>query len=196
MRDEIVVRFYGDSFVAGWGDPFNLGWVGRVAQRCALEGTPIDVINHGVPGETSVQAVARWMNTDVAAQAKNTRVVFSFGTNDVITGTTAEQSQAALIGALDRADGWGIKALVVGPPPVGDLPAADLELRELSESFHQICVERRVPFIPTHDELSAGGAWVDEASAGDGSHPQGDGYAQLADLLLEAGIDRWLTAPI
>lgn len=152
------VRFYGDSFVAGWGDPFKLGWVDRVAQHCALEGSPIDVINHGVPGETSVQAVARWMNTDVAADAKNARVVFSFGTNDVIAGVTAEQSQAALIGALDRADGWGIKALVVGPPPVGDLPAADLELRELSESFHQICVGRRVPFIPTHDELSAGGA--------------------------------------
>ena len=60
-----------------------------------------------MPGETSVQAVARFFNTRIEPLELRDRdelVVFSFGTNDVITGVPAEQSRAALEAALNLAD--------------------------------------------------------------------------------------------
>ncbi|MGB1583113.1 MAG: GDSL-type esterase/lipase family protein [Solirubrobacterales bacterium] len=190
------VHFYGDSFVAGFGDPLGAGWVGRISARCAEAGSPIEVANHGVPGETSAQAVARFFNTRIDPPELRDRpemVVLSFGTNDVITQTTAEQSLASLGSAIDLAGQLSLPAFVVGPPPVGDLPDADAKLIELSNEFAAICAARDVPFIETHGPLASGGAWSEEAAAGDGSHPQGGGYDQLAQLLHEAGLVAWLT---
>ena len=39
-----TVHFYGDSYVAGFGDPTGLGWVGRVAQAHE-QGTPFRAVN-------------------------------------------------------------------------------------------------------------------------------------------------------
>src|SRR5262245_55049247 len=90
-----TVHFFGDSFVAGFGDPSGLGWVGRVSAHAVEERTPFRAVNHGVPGATSRECVARWLRaTDDPrnAQLPDTKVVFSFGTNDVIVGLTAEES--------------------------------------------------------------------------------------------------------
>lgn len=189
------VHFYGDSFVAGFGDPLGAGWVGRIAQRSSRAGAPIEVANHGVPGETSVQAVARFFNTRIEPLELRDRdelVVFSFGTNDVITGVPAEQSRAALEAALNLAEELKLRAFVIGPPPVGDLPEADTRLSALSEEYSEICGDRGVPFVPTHAALSEPGPWREEASAGDGSHPLEGGYEQLTELLADAGLVEWL----
>ncbi len=149
-----------------------------------------------MPGETSTQAVARFFNTRIDPPELRDRaelVVMSFGTNDVITQTTAEQSFASLRSALDLAGQLSLPAFVVGPPPVGDLPEADAKLVELSSEFAAICAQREVPFAETHGPLAAGGAWAEEAAAGDGSHPQGGGYDQLTRLLDEAGLVAWLS---
>lgn len=189
------VHFYGDSFVAGFGDPLGAGWVGRIAQRSSRAGAPIEVANHGVPGETSVQAVARFFNTRIEPlelRDCDELVVLSFGTNDVITGVPAEQSRAALEAALNLAGELHVRAFVVGPPPVGDLPEADARLAALSEEFSEICADRGVPFAPTHAALSEPGAWREKASATDGSHPAEGGYEQLTELIAAAGFVDWL----
>lgn len=191
------VHFYGDSFVAGFGDPLGAGWVGRIALASSRAGTTIEVANHGVPGETSTQAVARFFNTRIEPpelRDRTEKVVLSFGTNDVITGVPAEQSRAALEAALNLADELSMPAFVVGPPPVGDVPEADARLAALSEEFADICGDRGVPIVETIAPLSAGGAWAEEAAAGDGSHPQDGGYEQLARIVQEGGILEWLAA--
>lgn len=189
------VHFYGDSFVAGFGDPLGAGWVGRIALASSRAGTQIEVANHGVPGETSVQAVARFFNTriePVELRDRKELVVVSFGTNDVIQGIPAEQSRAALEAALNLAEELSMPVFVVGPPPVGDIPEADARLAALSEEFAEICADRGVPFVETLAALAASGAWANEAAAGDGSHPQDGGYEQLARLLEEHGLVEWL----
>jgi lysophospholipase L1-like esterase len=171
-------HFYGDSFVAGYLDPAGLGWVGRIAERCA----GIDFANHGVPGATSEAGVRQWFNTQLEPQRKET-VVFSFGTNDVIYGVPSENSLAALTRALDRADEFEVPAYVVGPP---DAPG-------IADAYAGIAAARDVPFFDTVIPLGPGSAWRAEANAGDGSHPGAGGYAELADLLDEAGLVEWLT---
>ena len=114
-----------------------------------------------------MQAVARFFNTRIEPAELRDRdelVVFSFGTNDVITGVPAEQSRAALEAALNLADELKLRAFVVGPPPVGDLPEADARLAALSEEFSEICGDRGVPFVSTHAALSEPGPWREEAS--------------------------------
>lgn len=189
------VHFYGDSFVAGFGDPLGAGWVGRIALASSRAGAPIEVANHGVPGETSAQAVARFFNTRIDPPELRDRgelVVVSFGTNDVIQGVPAEQSRASLEAALNLADQLSMPAFVVGPPPVGDMPEADARLAALSEEYAEICDSRGVGFIATHAALSEPGPWRGEASAGDGSHPQDGGYEHLAGLLEAQGLVEWL----
>src|ERR1700734_2624968 len=78
------VLFFGDSLVAGVGDPSGGGWVARVISACFHGGTPITAYNLGVRRETSAQVLARWR-----AEAEprvpsgvHARVVVSFGAND------------------------------------------------------------------------------------------------------------------
>src|ERR1700749_2194783 len=74
---------FGDSFVAGVGDPDHLGWGGR-----ALAGRrEVTLYNLGVRRETSADVAARWRRE---AEPRLTgdeahRIVFSFGVNDVLT---------------------------------------------------------------------------------------------------------------
>ena len=51
---------FGDSFVAGVGDPAHQGWLGR-----ALAGRPeVTVYNLGVRGDTSADILRRWAAED------------------------------------------------------------------------------------------------------------------------------------
>lgn len=190
-----LVHFFGDSFVAGFGDPSGQGWVGRVALKGSENGWPFEVANHGVPGETSAQAVARWFNTLVepaAVRQRDERAVFSFATNDVIMGMSQEESVASLRAALDLAKSLEVPAFVVGPPPVGDLPEADARLALVSQAYAELAAEFGVPFVATHAALSEPGPWLQEAAAADGSHPTGGGYAELAKLIEAGGFAGWI----
>lgn len=57
---DLRLCFIGDSFVAGYGDGEQLGWVGRVAARSAREGQRFTAYNLGVRGHTSIDVVQRW----------------------------------------------------------------------------------------------------------------------------------------
>lgn len=189
-----AVYFFGDSFVAGFGDPAAQGWVGRV-QTAAPAGLEFVAVNRGVPGATSVEAVRDWQDAAerlLTEDVEHTGVVFSFGTNDVVQGMPPGQTAEALGSALAIAAGVGMPALVVGPPPVGDLPEADRRLATLSGDLALICAINGVPYIETHDALSGDTAWRREAAGGDGSHPRSEGYAVLAALVIDDGFFEWL----
>jgi acyl-CoA thioesterase-1 len=194
------VLFFGDSFVAGVGDPTGRGWVGRVVAASFDAGLPLIAYNLGVRRETSVEVAARWLaeaRPRMRAQA-GYGVVFGFGVND----TTEEGGRLrvdpgdavdALGRVLDGAAQLGLPALVVGLAPAGE-PAQDLRVRELSAAFGRVAVARGVPFVDVFGTLCANAAWTAEAAAGDGAHPGAGGYAALARLVLARGWLEWLAA--
>lgn len=195
MSDRRVL-FFGDSFVAGAGDPRGCGWVGRVAAACA----PLTAYNLGVRGETSVQVAARWqaeawprLHGEAACG-----VVFSVGANDAVSERdgepprlSVEQSAATVGSLLDAAAMMELPAFLAGPPPVGD-EQADARVLELTEAFGVLCAARQVPFVAVAEPLLASRTWLAEAAAGDGAHPGAGGYDQLAELLLDGGLREWL----
>jgi lysophospholipase L1-like esterase len=194
------VLFFGDSFVAGVGDPTGRGWVGRVVAASFDAGLPLVAYNLGVRRETSLDVAARWRDEArprLRAQA-GYGVVFGFGVND----TTVEDGRPrvepgdgvdALGRVLDGARELALAALVVGLPPAGE-PGQDVRVGALSAAFADVAAARGVPFVDVFGSLCANAAWTAEAAAGDGAHPGAGGYAALARLVLARGWLEWLAA--
>jgi acyl-CoA thioesterase-1 len=193
------VLFFGDSFVAGVGDPTGRGWVGRVVEASHQAGVPLTSYNLGVRRDTSADVAARW-RAEAQARMRDAGasygVVLGVGVND----TTEEDGRVRVapglaVEHLDRliegARALGLDVLVVGPPPAGE-PAQDSRVRALSARFADLAAQRGVPFVATVDALCASWDWTREAAANDGSHPGAGGYAALAGLVLAAGWLGWL----
>ena len=195
------VFFVGDSFVAGVGDPEHRGWVGRLAERAHRAGAPITAYNLGVRRDTSDDICRRWAD-EVAVRrgaGAQERLVVSFGVNDTSSYgcdtrvTPAErQSAANLRTLLAEAAATRLPVLVVGPPPVEDR-AQNRTIAALDELFRRTCVEAGVPYVAVFAALRCEPRWIEQVSAGDGSHPAATGYGLLADL-VEPVWQEWLLA--
>jgi acyl-CoA thioesterase-1 len=192
------VLFFGDSIVAGVGDPEGLGWVGRVVAANWAAGTGLTAYPLGVRRETSVQIAARWRREALPRIEPSavTRVVFSFGVNDTTMEDRCERvgpeaSAAVLAQVLDEAARLDLPALVVGPAPVADV-AQTARVARLSERFAGVCAQRAVPFVSVVAALAQTSPWIAESRAGDGAHPGAGGYAALARLVLDGGWLDWI----
>jgi len=187
------VLFFGDSFVAGAGDPTGLGWVGRVVAASHAVGVPLTAYPLGVRGQSSVQVAARW-RAEAQPRLDRTcdcRAVFSLGTNDDAQAIAPEHSVHILESTLDEAAALDLGTFVVGPPPVGDARRDD-RLAALSTAFADVAAGRGVPFVSVIEALRAAQPWTREVAAGDGAHPGAGGYEELARLVLGAGFVGWL----
>jgi acyl-CoA thioesterase I len=192
------VLFFGDSHVAGVGDPEGKGWVGRVVAESFRLGHPLTAYNLGVRGETSQHVAARWHAEALPrlAPAVEGRVVLSFGANDtnVEDGTlrvSRERSCAALTAILTGAADVGLSVLMVGPAPVDD-PTQNERIRSLSAAFEEVCGLSGAMFVSVVDPLLASQAWMREVAADDGAHPAADGYEVLSKLVIAGGWADWL----
>ncbi len=192
------VAFFGDSLVAGVGDPTGMGWVGRVVAASFGLGLPLTAYNLGVRRETSEQVAVRWRCETEPRLLPDTdaRVVLSFGAND----TTAEDGQlrvsperscAALAAILADAADAGLPVLMVGPGPVDDT-AQNERIQALSAAFEEACRRSGAVFVSVMEPLLASRVWMKEVAAGDGAHPAADGYETLAQLVIAGGWVGWL----
>ncbi|MDP3855952.1 GDSL-type esterase/lipase family protein [Phenylobacterium sp.] len=175
---------FGDSMVAGAGDPDHLGWIGRtLAGRRA-----VTIYNLGVRRETSGDIAARWRAEALPRMVdyEPMRMVFSFGVNDchleegrprLSQAESLKNAQAILTGGAELCP-----VLLVGPPPVVD-PGVCARLEGLNETLKALAARLRVPFIDVLQPLMADGLWQAEALAWDGAHPGAGGYQRMADLI-------------
>jgi acyl-CoA thioesterase I len=189
LRD-VRVCVFGDSFVAGVGDPKALGWVGRVAARTPPStGIALTAYPLGIRGEATEEIVVR-MPMECAprfARGDEHRAVLAPGVADAYRGVAVARSVAALEFGLSSVS---VPALVVGPPPVGD-EAMVARIGELDAAWSALCASRGVPYIETFGPLASKAAWQ-RARADDGIHPDQAGYGLLAYLVLNGGWYSWL----
>jgi lysophospholipase L1-like esterase len=175
---------FGDSMVAGAGDPDHLGWIGRaVAGR-----RDITLYNLGVRRETSADIAARWRAeaTPRMTADEPMRMVFSFGVNDAhLEDGRPRQSQAETLKnarAMLTEAAWLCPVLMVGPPPVVN-PGVCARLESLNENLQSLATRLKAPFIDVLRPLMADGLWQAEAAAWDGAHPGAGAYQQMAELV-------------
>jgi len=197
-QDGPRVLFFGDSLVAGVGDPTGLGWVGRIVAASFAAGTSLTAYNLGVRRDTSEQVAARWRSEALPRLAGSTdsRIVLSFGANDTAMEdgrlrVTPDQSTRALTTMLTEINDLGLSAFVVGPAPVDDAEH-NARLRDLSGASGATCRQFGVSFVSVLGLLASSGVWRDEVSEGDGAHPGAAGYQLLANLICDGGLLAWL----
>ncbi|MGH8826941.1 MAG: GDSL-type esterase/lipase family protein [Jiangellaceae bacterium] len=187
---DVRVCVFGDSFVAGVGDPKALGWVGRVTARTpASTGVELTTYPLGVRGETTEEVVVR-MPLEAAsrfARGDEHRVVVAVGVADAFHGIAPDRSTAALEFGLGSVS---VPTLVVGPPPVGT-EAVQERLARLDEAYGRLCARRDVRYISTFAPLVRRAQWH-AARATDGVHPDQAGYGLLAYVVLHGGWYEWL----
>jgi len=183
------VCFVGDSFVQGTGDAAGLGWTGRVAAAARAAGYDLTAYNLGIRRDTSADIAARWQaECDARFRvACSPYVVFSFGANDM----TADDETLRLPMPASIANFRSIisdakarcPTLVIGPPPVGD-SAQDVRIFTLCAIYAAIAGELNIPYLPLAQDLAGDAAWQRAVAAGDGTHPDGTGYALIAERVL------------
>lgn len=180
-RDRRVL-FFGDSHVAGVGDPEGKGWVGRVVANAFRCGCPLTAYNLGVRRETSEQVAARLRAEARPRLAIETegRVVLSFGANDctIEDGTprvALERSCAALAKILGETTAAAMPTMMIGPAAVSDAEQNG-RIKTLSAAFAEVCDGSGIPFVSVIEPLLGADAWMREVAAGDGAHPGAAGY--------------------
>jgi len=192
---DLRVCFVGDSFVAGFGDPEYLGWVGRVAARSHRAGLPLTAYNLGIRGQTSQDVLTRWHQecTQRLPSGCDARVVMSVGVNDTTVDdgeprVSPKDSVVHLGTLLDQAAAADWPALVVGPPPVAD-EQQNRRTVSLDPLLERVCRNVGVGYISVFEALLVSTTWMRQVDAGDGSHPAGGGYDELSELVWP----HWLT---
>ena len=192
--------FFGDSFTHGVGDADGLGWRGRIVKRLLRERSSLTAYDLGIRRNTSTDILNRWENEARARLPPECqhRIAFCFGTNDcadngsgagrVPQDETIRNAHAILSKAVTLAP-----TILIGPPPILDDPLADQRIAELDRALHLTARQYEIPFLPVFETLRHAPAWVKGAAAGDGTHPDGTGYAFLAECIWEwSEFPRWV----
>lgn len=187
----IRICFFGDSFVNGAGDDECLGWPGRLCSAARRAGQDITCYNLGIRGDNSADIAARWRREAEVRLPPDYdgRIVFSFGTNDGASDGTGgvtlahEQALENAYAILSAAVAWR-PTLMVGPAPVSDDPRMDRHVKALSVDLGGVCRRVGVPYLAVFDAMAGNAVWTREAAIGDGTHPNGGGYAALARVIL------------
>lgn len=187
MQD-IRICFLGESFVNGTGDRTHLGWTGRLCIDLSQRGYPVTYYNLGIRRETSAELRQRWL-AECDRRLPTTcdsRVVFSFGTND----TAWENGACRVAAAESLAHAHQIltiaqsryPVLMISPPAVKD-SAHNQRIQQLSARLGDLCGELGIPFLDVSVALARSSVWMAEVAAGDGAHPDAGGYAEYANLV-------------
>jgi len=157
------VVFLGDSISAGTGSQTGRGYVAILAQRTGLE-----LINKGVPGDTTVSALKR-LDEDVLS-LKPALVIVQLGGNDFLQRLPQDETFANLETIIERIQQQGGAVLLLGMQSgiFGDKAAA--RYRELARAKKTGFVKNLLDGILTRADLKA-----------DSIHPNDLGYERVAD---------------
>ena len=163
----------GDSLTAGPGLSSAEAYPGVLQERIRAAGLPHRVVNAGVSGDTSADALRR---LDAALVADAGVLIVALGANDGLRGVPVDNVRRNIAEIIERAQRRGIRVLLCGmetPPTRG---------WEYTLAFHDIyprlAQDYNVPLMPF---LLKGVVGVPELNLGDGLHPNAAGARRIAD---------------
>jgi acyl-CoA thioesterase I len=167
------IVFLGDSLTAGLGLPVSAAYPSLLQQRLNQAGMHFQVVNAGVSGDTSADALSR---LDWALEGDVRVLIVALGGNDGLRGLPAEQLRDNLAAIVERAQARGITVVLAGmeaPPNYG---------RDYIVSFHKVypalAATYHLALIPFLLQNVAG---IDTLNQRDGIHPTAAGARIVAD---------------
>jgi acyl-CoA thioesterase-1 len=159
-----VILAIGDSMTAGYGVDPELSYPSQLEKELRKLGFDYRVVNHGVTGSTTTQAMGR-MTRALALQAEV--VIIQLGGNDAAQGIPRDVSRQNLRTMIARFKPGGARIFFAG----GRFPYLD----EVAKELH-------VPVIPFLEGVRE----HRELLLGDGAHPTAEGYAVVVQNLLKS----------
>jgi acyl-CoA thioesterase I len=170
-----VVVILGDSLTAGFGLSSNEAYPSLLQERARAAGYPHRIVNAGVSGDTTTDALNRYERELVP----DTRVlVVALGANDGLRGHPTDTIKANLRKILERARSRDIRVLLCGmdtPPSHG----WDYSIR-FHNIFPDLAREYNVPLMP----FLLTGVFGDESlNLPDGFHPNAAGARVIANQM-------------
>ena len=175
----------GDSLTEGYGLDPESAFPALLEQMLAEKGYPYRVINAGISGETSSGAVSR---TDWVFKLDPDIVIVETGANDAFRGIDTQVIQDNIDKIIQRFQSQGVVVVLVGMKIVTNLgPEYTSAFANL---YPRLAREHDLIFMPF---FLQGVAARPELNLSDGIHPNGRGYAIIAENLLPyvvEGIER------
>ncbi len=176
LETQKTVVCFGDSITAGYGLPEGVSYPEDLNRMLAARHIPYRVMNAGVPGDTTTDALTR-LPSILALHPQV--VVVEFGGNDGLRGIDLKQTRANLTEVVHRLRAARIRVLLVGitlPPNYGP---------DYIRSFQQVFVDvaqaehvARMPMI--YDGIYT----VPGTIQNDGIHPTAKGSQMIAAHML------------
>ena len=158
-----VILAIGDSMTAGFGVDFESSYPAQLEKALNKGGNLYRVVNQGVTGSTSAQALSR---LDRAMASNPDIVIIQLGGNDAAQGIPQEVTRANILRIIQRFRPGGARMLLAG----GRFRYQD----ELAKS-ENIAI---IPFLE-------GVAGNRQLLLSDGVHPNGEGYTVMVKNILK-----------
>lgn len=171
-----TVLLIGTSLTAGYGLDARDTWSTHLQEKTDSAGLSFRVVNAGVSGETSADALHRidWL----LSQGPPAVVVVESGANDALLGQPVDSIRANVNAILSRLE-------LVQPRPV--IVVAGMEAlpnlgrlysQQFRSLFASVAQAHHAVYLPF---LLSGIAGVDSLNQGDGIHPNAAGSRRVAD---------------
>ncbi len=168
-----TVLALGDSLTQGVGAQAGEAWPVLLAER-----TGWDVVNAGISGDTSAQALERL--PDLLEEHSPALVVVSIGGNDFLRQMSAEAAQANIRRMCQQAKDSGAQVLLVAVPQFSLMAASTGRLSD-HPLYAALAQELQVPLLDK--------AWAQVLSQAkwrsDQVHGNAAGYAEFTNLLVD-----------
>ena len=168
---------FGDSLTAGFGLDPGRSYPDLLQRELDRKGYRYRVVNMGVSGDTTQDGLARLPM--VLAEHPQV-VVLEFGANDGLRGqpvSSAEQNQARIIDALQKAGARIVLAGITLPPNYGPE-----YLNRFNAMYQDLAKRYRLPLIPF---LLADVAAKPNLMQRDGLHPNAEGTRLVVQNVLK-----------
>ena len=170
----------GDSLTAGYGLVPEDGFVPQLTAWLAAEGTPAEVINAGVSGDTTAGGAAR-LEWSLAGGAD--ALIVNLGGNDMLRGLAPVQARANLMQIMEGAKARNLPVLLVGMLAPGNF-GADYKT-EFDAIYPALAAEYDALLLPVYFAPIATpeGALDPAFMQPDGIHPNREGVAKIVEAM-------------
>ena len=170
-----VIVAFGDSLTSGPGLRPDQAYPALLQQRIRSEGREYRVINAGVTGDTSSEALRRF---DGALVPDTQIVILAIGGNDGLRGVPVAIVESNISALIERAQARGIDVLLcqMEAPPIGGLGYTI----DFHRVFTRLAERYKVALVPF---FLLGIVGNDVLDLNDTLHPNAAGHRVIADTI-------------